>query len=111
MTPPQFDGVTVKTQANVYFNGKCISYSIVLSDGTQKTVGVILPSTPNFHTGAPEVMECVAGHCDYRLAGSDVWQASWPGEKFSVPGNTSFDIRVQDGAEPDHYICHLGHLG
>ena len=108
MLTTQFDSVTVKTQANVYFDGKCISHGMTLSDGTQKTVGVILPSTLNFHTSAPEVMECVAGHCDYRLSGSDVWLTSVPGEKFSVPGNTSFDIRVQDKAEPYHYICHLG---
>jgi uncharacterized protein YaiE (UPF0345 family) len=48
-------------------------------------------------------MECVGGSCEYKLAGTDVWVASNPGEKFSVPGNSKFDIRV---TEAYHYICH-----
>ncbi|HOG03595.1 MAG TPA: pyrimidine/purine nucleoside phosphorylase, partial [Accumulibacter sp.] len=41
----QFDNVSVVKQANVYFDGKCISHTIRLADGSSKTVGVILPST------------------------------------------------------------------
>ena len=96
--------ITVTTQANVYFDGKCISHSIAYPDGTKKSVGVILPSSLTFNTGAPEIMECVAGSCDYKLAGSEVWVKSSAGEKFSVPGNSTFDIRV---TEPYHYICHF----
>jgi purine/pyrimidine-nucleoside phosphorylase len=105
MTTTHFDGVTVSTQANVYFDGKCISHGITLADGTKKSVGVVLPATLTFKTGAPEIMECVAGGCEYRLQGSDRWQASGPGERFSIPGNSSFDIRV---TEAYHYICHFG---
>jgi purine/pyrimidine-nucleoside phosphorylase len=105
MSTPQFDGVTVKTQANVYFDGKCVSHSIQFADGTKKSVGVVLPSQLTFNTGAPEIMECVAGGCEYKLAGSDAWVKSSPGDKFNVPGNSSFDIRV---AETYHYICHFG---
>jgi purine/pyrimidine-nucleoside phosphorylase len=105
MSTPQFDGVTVKTQANVYFDGKCVSHSIQFADGTKKSVGVVLPSQLTFNTGAPEIMECVAGGCEYKLAGTDAWVKSGPGEKFNVPGNSSFDIRV---AETYHYICHFG---
>jgi hypothetical protein len=101
----QYNGVTVATQANVYFDGKCVSHSITLADGTKKSVGVILPATLTFNTGAPEIMECVAGSCEYKLKGSDAWVKSSAGEKFSVPGNSSFDIRV---TEPYHYICHFG---
>ena len=50
-------------------------------------------------------MECVAGGCEYKLAGSDAWLKSGPGDTFSIPGNSSFDIRV---AEAYHYICHFG---
>jgi len=100
-----YHGVTVATQANVYFDGKCISHSITLADGTRKSVGVILPSTLTFNTSAPEIMECVAGSCAYRLKGSEDWVRCGPGETFSVPANSSFDIRV---SEPYHYICHFG---
>jgi len=101
-------GVTVGTLANVYFDGKCISHGIVFPDGTKKSVGVILPSTLTFNTGEPEVMECVAGSCDYKLAGSQTWVTSGTGEKFSVPGNASFEIRVTAGFDAYHYICHFG---
>ncbi len=105
MTTSQFDNVTVTTQASVYFEGKCVSHRLTLADGTVKTVGVILPSNLTFNTGAPEIMEGVGGMCEYRLAGSDDWVASGEGEQFSVPGNTSFQIRV---TAPYHYICHFG---
>jgi len=101
----QFNGVSVTTKANVYFDGKCVSHSITLADGTKKSVGVVLPATLTFNTGAPEIMECVAGSCEYRLKGTDAWITSSAGDKFSVPGNSSFDIRV---TEPYHYICHFG---
>ncbi len=106
MSTTQFDGVTVSTQASVYFDGKCISHGITLADGTKKSVGVILPATLTFNTGAPEVMEGVAGACEYRLPGSDTWVKAGPGDTFSVPGNSRFDIRVTE--QPFHYICHFG---
>jgi len=105
MSTTQFDGVTVQTQANVYFDGKCVSHGITLADGTKKSVGVILPATLTFNTGAPEIMECVAGSCEYKLDGSDTWVHSGPGDRFNVPGNSRFDIRV---TEAYHYICHFG---
>ncbi|MFC7436129.1 pyrimidine/purine nucleoside phosphorylase [Hydrogenophaga bisanensis] len=105
MTTSRIDGVSVTTQANVYFDGKCVSHGITFPDGTKKSVGVILPATLTFNTGAPEIMECVAGGCEYKLAGTDTWAKSGPGEQFNVPGNSSFEIRV---TEAYHYICHFG---
>ena len=105
MTTETLPGVSVTTRANVYFDGKCVSHSLQLADGTKKSVGVILPATLTFNTGAPEIMECVGGSCEYRLAGSDQWVRSSAGERFSIPANSKFDIRV---TEPYHYICHFG---
>jgi hypothetical protein len=39
----QFDGVSVVKKANVYFDGKCVSHTVILADGVRKSVGVILP--------------------------------------------------------------------
>ena len=97
---------TVSTKANVYFDGKCVSHNLTLADGSKKSVGVILPSTLTFNTGAPEIMEGAGGQCEYLVAGSSEWVASGPGQKFSVPGNSSFQIRVS--GEPYSYICHFG---
>ena len=69
------------------------------------SVGVILPATLTFNTGAPEIMECVGGSCEYKLDGSSEWIKSSAGEEFSIPGNSKFEIRV---TEPYHYICHFG---
>lgn len=99
-----FNGVSVFTKANVYFDGKCVSHSLQLADGTKKSVGVILPSALVFNTGAAEIMECVAGACRYRLKGED-WKTSAAGESFSIPANSSFDIEVT--GEPYHYVCHF----
>jgi uncharacterized protein YaiE (UPF0345 family) len=105
MTTETIDGVSVTTKANVYFDGKCVSHNLTYPDGTKKSVGVVLPATLTFNTGAPEIMECVAGSCEYKLAGTDAWLTSAAGDKFNVPGNSSFDIRV---SEAYHYICHFG---
>ena len=102
----QLDGVAVTTKANVYFDGKCVSHSVRFADGTGKSVGVILPSTLTFNTGAPEVMEGVAGSCRVRLKGETEWKTYGAGESYNVPGNASFDIEVV--GEPYHYICHFG---
>ena len=53
----QYTKVDLTLKSNVYFDGKCVSHTIHLEDGTRKTVGVIFPSTLRFTTGAPEVME------------------------------------------------------
>src|ERR1035437_3938765 len=105
MTTEKIDGVSVTTQANVYFDGKCVSHNITFPDGTKKSVGVILPATLTFNTGAPEIMEGVGGACEYKLAGTDIWIASGAGKKFSVPGNSRFEFR---GPGASHYIGPFG---
>ena len=103
MTTSHISGVTVATQASVYFDGKCVSHSLTLADGSKKSVGVVLPAELTFGTAAPEIMECVAGSCEYQLPGETVWHSVSAGQSFSVPGNSSFQIRV---TEAFHYICH-----
>ncbi len=101
----QFDNVSVVKAANVYFDGKCVSHTVMLADGTKKTVGVILPSSLTFNTGAPEIMEGVGGACRVKLQGESAWTAYGAGQSFNVPGNSSFEIACD---EPYHYVCHFG---
>lgn len=105
MSNTQIQGVTVHTQANVYFDGKCVSHSITGADGSRKSVGVVLAAELTFGTQATEIMECVAGACEYRLAGTESWVRVGPGDAFKVDAHSSFDIRVADAF---HYICHYG---
>ncbi|EEG08483.1 pyrimidine/purine nucleoside phosphorylase [Pseudogulbenkiania ferrooxidans] len=101
----QFDNVSVVKKANVYFDGKCVSHNIVLADGTKKSVGVILPAKLTFNTGAPEIMEVLAGECHVTLSGESESRTYRGGESFKVPGNSAFDIEVVDTL---HYVCHFG---
>ena len=100
----QFDNVSVVKKANVYFDGKCVSQTVQLADGTKKTVGVILPASLTFKTGAPEIMEGVGGSCRVRLKGDSEWKNYGAGQSFEVPGNSSFEIACD---EPYHYVCHF----
>ena len=103
-TPDSLHGV-VSTRASVYFDGKCVSHAIVLPDGRKASVGVILPSTLTFNTGAPERMELVEGECLVTLPGATEAVRYKGGQSFDVPGDSSFDIEV---TTPLHYICHFG---
>ena len=99
-----FDNVSVVKKANVYFDGKCISHSVLFVDGTKKTVGVIFRSQLIFNTAAPEVMEINAGRCRVRLKDESQWREYGAGEQFSVPGNSSFDIETLELLD---YVCHF----
>lgn len=101
----QFDNVSVVKQANVYFDGKCVSHTVLLADGSRKTLGVILPSSLTFNTGAPEVVEINAGKCKIRLKGATGWTTYGAGESFSVPGDSSFEIETIEMLD---YVCHFG---
>ena len=100
----QFDNVSVLKKANLYFDGKCVSHTVLFPDGTKKTCGVIFPSTLTFNTGAPEEMEINGGVCKVKLAGSDAWQTYAAGQSFSVPGNSAFDIETVETLD---YVCHF----
>jgi uncharacterized protein YaiE (UPF0345 family) len=98
------DNVSVSKKANVYFDGKCVSHTVMLADGTRKSVGVIFPSMLRFNTGAPETMEIVGGSCRVKQNGSDEWQTYAAGSSFDVPGDTAFDIETVELLE---YVCHF----
>lgn len=100
----QFDNVSIVKKANVYFDGKCVSHTVLFPDGTRKTVGVIFPSKLTFNTGAPEVMELNAGVCKVQLAGENEWKTYRAGQSFSVPGNSGFEIETIEMLD---YICHF----
>jgi len=101
--PAQLAGVTVVTKANIYFDGKVISHSVVLADGTKKTLGLIYPGSYHFGTGAPERMELVAGSAKVTLDGKTAAKTYAAGSYFDVPGKSGFTIEVA-GAICE-YLC------
>ncbi len=99
----KFEQVTVVCKANVYFDGKVVSHTILLADGAKKTLGLIYPGSYHFNTGAPERMEITAGMCRVRLDGRSEWREYGMGTHFDVPGQSGFDIAVDGGLM--EYIC------
>ena len=45
-----FENVKVEKNANVYFDGRVTSRNIFFTDGTKKTLGVMLPGSYEFGT-------------------------------------------------------------
>jgi len=102
-SPKQFDNVSVVCKANVYFDAKVISHTVLFADGTKKTLGLIYPGQFTFNTGAPEKMEIISGTCRARQAGQSQWTTYAAGTFFKVPGNSAFDIAVDQAVV--EYIC------
>jgi len=98
-----FPNVTVDAKANVYFDGRVVSHTILFPDGTKKTLGLIYPGKFHFGTATPERMEIIAGSCSIILDGTtDVTQVE-AGSAFEVAGNSGFTITVDEGI--CEYIC------
>ena len=101
----QFDNVSVVKKANIYFDGTCVSHTVLLPDGSRKSIGVIFPSLLEFNTGAPEVMEILAGVCKVKLPGDAEGKTYRAGESFSVAAGSCFEIETVETLE---YVCHFG---
>ncbi len=101
--PTQFTSVTVHTKANVYFDGKVVSHTVLMPDSAKKTLGLIYPGSYHFGTGAPERMEIVAGACRVTLDGSTGVKDYAAGTFFDVAGKSGFTIEVKTGL--CEYIC------
>jgi len=100
----QFDHVSIIKKANVYFDGKCVSHTVIFPDGTKKTVGVILPSKLTFNTSAPEIMEITSGKCKVSIGAQGEWKTYEAGQRFHVSGASHFDIEVLEQVD---YVCHF----
>ena len=97
-----FENVSVKKEANVYFDGKVTSRQITLSNGDVKTLGIMLAGEYEFGTDAPELMEVTAGSAEIRLDGESEFTTYTAGQSFNVPGNSKFFLKVDDIFD---YVC------
>lgn len=98
----QFENVTVVKQANVYFEGKVTSRTVLFADGTKKTLGIMLPGEYEFNTAVKEEMEVLGGRVDILVAGDADWQSFDGSGSFLVPANSSFKLNVKT---PFDYCC------
>jgi uncharacterized protein YaiE (UPF0345 family) len=101
--PTQFSGVTAVAKANVFFDGKVVSHTILFPDGSKKTLGLIYPGKFHFGTDKAERMEIVTGNCAVKLDGQSAAKDYATGEAFEVPSKSGFDIEVKSGV--CEYIC------
>ncbi len=98
----QFDKVSVIKEANVYFEGKVTSRTVLFEDGSKKTLGIMMPGDYNFSTADKEIMEILAGELEVKLPGSDQWQTIKGGQSFEVAANASFELKVKTVTD---YCC------
>lgn len=98
----EFKNVTIIREANVYFDGKVTSRTVLFEDGTKKTLGIMMPGEYEFGTEAAEIMEILAGKMMILIAGDSEWQEITGGMSFNVPANSSFKLNVTEIAD---YCC------
>jgi uncharacterized protein YaiE (UPF0345 family) len=101
--PTHLANVTALTKANVYFDGKVVSHTILLPGDAKKTLGLIYPGKFHFGTDKAERMEIVAGTCSVKVDGQDAVREFAAGSAFEVPAKSGFEIEVADGI--CEYIC------
>lgn len=96
-----YENVTVIPKANVYFDGKVSSRTLVLPDESKVTLGFMIAGDYEFSTGAKEHMTVLNGSMRICLANDD-WQTISVGESFDVAANSSFKVVVDTFAD---YSC------
>ncbi|PKL82612.1 MAG: hypothetical protein CVV24_09260 [Ignavibacteriae bacterium HGW-Ignavibacteriae-3] len=98
----EFKDVTIVKKANVYFDGKVTSRTVLFRDGTKKTLGIMNPGEYEFGTAEKELMEILAGELEVLLPGNTDWLNIKGGESFEVPAQSKFSLRVNSLTD---YCC------
>jgi uncharacterized protein YaiE (UPF0345 family) len=101
--PKQLDNVSIICKANIYFDGKVTSHTILFPDGTKKSIGLLYTGAYTFNTEAPEKMEIIAGSCAVKIAGEQETKTYPAGTHFNVPEDSAFDIEIKEGIA--EYVC------
>ena len=97
-----YTNVEVSKLANIYFEGKVISRNIFFTDGSKKTLGVMLVGEYEFKTISKEFMEIISGKLNFKVDGTDNWQLIKDGMSFNIPKKSSFKVQV---LELVNYSC------
>jgi len=97
-----FGSVSVKKEANIYFDGKVTSRSIEFDDGVEKSLGIMQEGEYRFNTEAAEIMEIYSGDIEIKLEGKEEFTKMKSPCRFEVPMNSYFDIKVHSITD---YCC------
>lgn len=98
----EFEDVRIIKKANIYFNGKVTSRSLIFSDGSRKTLGLMLPGEYEFNTDDKEIIEILSGDLEVLLPKEESWNKISVGESFEVPAQSKFGLRVKNITD---YCC------
>jgi uncharacterized protein YaiE (UPF0345 family) len=98
----EFKNVTVVKQANVYFDGKVTSRTVLFDNGERKTLGIMLAGEYKFNTEASETMEILGGDMSVMLPGETEYTLYTAGQSYNVPANSSFQMIVTSYVD---YCC------
>jgi uncharacterized protein YaiE (UPF0345 family) len=98
----EFKDVTIVKKANIYFDGKVTSRTVIFADGSKKTLGIMLPGDYEFGTAEKEIMEILAGNLDVLLPGAAGWVTFKEGEVFEVSAQSKFSLKVRSLTD---YCC------
>ena len=91
----EFNDVTIIKKANIYFDGKVTSRSVVFPDGSRKTLGIMLPGEYEFNTDDKEIIEIISGDLEVSLPEEEGWKTIQAGQTFEVPAQSKFGLRVK----------------
>jgi purine/pyrimidine-nucleoside phosphorylase len=98
----EFSNVTVVKEANIYFEGKVASHTVLFQDGSKKTLGIMQAGEYEFSTGAAEIMEILSGTLEWQMKGEAAWKTVAGGQSFHVPPHSTFLMKVPAVAD---YCC------
>ncbi|WP_455207201.1 pyrimidine/purine nucleoside phosphorylase [Kaarinaea lacus] len=98
----EFADVTIIKKANIYFDGKVSSRSVIFPDGSRKTLGIMLPGEYEFNTDDKEIMEIISGNLEVLLPQVSGWKTFKGGETFEVPAHSKFGLKVKEITD---YCC------
>ncbi len=98
----EFSNVTIVKKANVYFDGKVTSRTVLFANGEKKTLGIMLPGEYEFSTGDKEIMEVLGGSMDVKLPGETAFKTYREGDSYEVAAKSSFKLVLREVAD---YCC------
>ncbi|MEV4939797.1 pyrimidine/purine nucleoside phosphorylase [Streptomyces zaomyceticus] len=88
-------------KVNEYFDGTVKSIAFTREEGAA-TIGVMAPGAYEFGTSSPEIMHVISGALTVRLPDAADWETFAAGSRFSVPGDSTFQLEV---AVDTAYLC------
>ena len=97
----EIKNITIKKEANIYYDGKVTSRTITLNDGSTQSLGIMLPGNYTFGTNEAEIMEMLSGELEIKLPNEN-WKTLNTPETFNVPANSSFDLKIKTVTD---YCC------